>query len=93
MRLPVLRRGKIFKMEGVVLPDGQVIKEIEDRGYRYLFVLETDRLKEKQMKGLFSKKYKQRLKLVLKPKLSEKNKIIAANPWTVAILRYSSGLV
>jgi len=93
VRLPVLRRGKIFKMEGVVLPDGQVIKEIEDRGYRYLFVLETDRLKEKQMKGLFSKKYKQRLKLVLKPKLSEKNKIIAANPWTVAILRYSSGLV
>ena len=60
---------------------------------RYLFVLGTDRLKEKQMKGLFSKKYKQRLKLVLKPKLSGKNKIIAANPWTVAILRYSSGLV
>ena len=37
---------------------------------RYLFVLGTDRLKEKQMKGLFSKKYKRRLKLVLKPKLS-----------------------
>ena len=34
MRLPVLRPGKIFKMEGVVLPDGQVIKEIEDRGCR-----------------------------------------------------------
>ena len=60
---------------------------------RYLFVLGTDRLKEKQMKGLFSKEYKRRLKLVLKPKLSGKNKIIATNPWTVAILRYSSGLV
>ena len=30
---------------------------------------------------------------MLKPKLSGKNKIIAANPWTVAILRYISGLV
>ena len=35
----VLKRGKIAKMEGVVLPDGQVMKEIEDRGYRYLAIL------------------------------------------------------
>ena len=32
----VLKRSKIAKMEGVVLSDGQVMKEIEDRGYRYL---------------------------------------------------------
>ena len=31
----VLKRGKIAKMEGVLLPDGQVVKDIEDRGYRY----------------------------------------------------------
>ena len=30
----VLKRGKIAKTKGVVLPDGQVMKEIEDRGYR-----------------------------------------------------------
>ena len=53
-------------MEGVLLPDGQVMKEIEDRGYRYLGILETDHLKEKEMKDLFSKEYKRRLKLVLK---------------------------
>ena len=76
----VLKRGKIVKMEGVVLPDGQVMKEIEDRGYRYLGILETDELKEKEMKDLFSKEYKCRLKLVLKSKLSGKNKIMAANP-------------
>lgn len=67
----VLKRGKIVKMEGVVLPDGQVMKEIEDRGYRYLGILETDQLKEKEMKDLNSKEYKRRLKLVLKSKLSE----------------------
>ena len=76
----VLKRSKIVKMEGVVLPDGQVMKEIEDRGYRYLGILETDELKEKEMKDLFSKEYKCRLKLVLKSKLSGKNKIVAANP-------------
>ena len=31
----VLKRGKIAKMEGVLLPDGQVMKEIKDRGYRH----------------------------------------------------------
>ncbi|XP_074616678.1 uncharacterized protein LOC141876074 [Acropora palmata] len=89
----VLKRGKIAKMERVLLPDGQVMKEIEDRGYRYLGILETDHLKEKEMKDLFSKEYKRRLKLVLKSKLSGKNKIMAAKTWAVAILRYSAGVV
>ena len=89
----VLKRSKIAKMEGVVLSDGQVMKEIEDRGYRYLGILETDHLKEKEMKDLFSKEYKRRLKLVLKSKLSGKNKIMAANTWAVAILRYSASVV
>ena len=40
----VLKHGKIVKMEGVVLPDGQVMREIEDRGYRYLGILKTDHL-------------------------------------------------
>ena len=31
--LLVLKRGKIAKMEGVVLQNGQAMKEIEDRGY------------------------------------------------------------
>ena len=72
----VLNRGYIAKMEGVLLPDGKVMKA---RGYRYLGILETDHLKEKEMKDLFSKEYKRRLKLVLKSKLSGKNKIMAAN--------------
>ena len=68
----VLKCGKIVKMEGVVLPDGQVMKEIEDRGYGYLSILEKDQLKEKEMKDLFSKDYKRRLKLVLKSKVEWK---------------------
>ena len=44
-------------------------------------------------KDLFSKEYKRRLKLLLKTKLSGKNKIMAVNTWAVAILRYSAGIV
>ena len=42
-------------------------------------------------KDLFSKEYKRRLKLLLKTKLSGKNKIMAVN--TLAVLRYSAGIV
>ena len=40
-----------------------------------------------------SRGFKRRLKLVLKSKLSEKNKIMAGNTWVVAILRYRAGVV
>ena len=89
----ILKRGKIVKMEGVVLPDGQVVKEIEERGYRHLGVQESDQLKEKEIKDLIAKEYKRRLKLVLKLKLNGKNKIKAVNTWAVSILRYSAGVV
>ena len=89
----VLKRGKIAKIEGIVLPDGQVMKEIDDNGYKYLGILEGEHLKEKEMKALVSKKYKRRLKLVLKTKLSRRNKIMAVNTWAVAVLRYSAGAI
>ena len=68
------------KMEGIVLPDGQVMKEIDNSGYKYLGILETDQLREKETKDLFSKEYKRhRPKLMLKTKLSGKNKIMAVD--------------
>ena len=75
----VLKRGKIAKMEGVVLPVWQVLKDIEERVYRYLGILETEKLKEKEVKDLCWKEYKRSLKLVLKSKLSGENKITAGN--------------
>ena len=53
--------------------------------YRYLGILETDYLKEKEVRDPCSKEYKGRMKLVLKTKLSRENKITAANTWAVAI--------
>ena len=49
--------------------------------------------KEKEMKKRFARKYKRRLKLVLKSKLNRKNKINAINTRTVSILRYGAGII
>ena len=85
----VLKRGKVDKCDGVTLPDGQMMKEIEENGYRYLGILELDRVKEQEMKEQFMKEYiKRKLKLVLRSKLNGKNKINAINIWAMALLRY-----
>ena len=65
-------------MEEIVLTDGQVEKEIDESGFKYLRIMETDQLKEKETKDLISKEYKRRLKLELKTKLSGKNKIMGS---------------
>ena len=89
----LLKRGKVVSSEGVSLPDGQVMKEIDDTGYKYLGILEYDKVKEKKMKDVFVAEYKRRIKLVLKSKLNGKNKILAINAWAVAVLRYSFGVL
>ena len=61
-------RGKI------VLPDRHVMNDISNSGYKYLGILETDQLKERETKDLFSKEYTRMLKLVLKTKLNGKIK-------------------
>ena len=80
-------------MEGILLQDGQEVKGIDDSGYKYTGILETDQLKEEETKDLFSKEYKRRLKIVPKKKLSGKKKIMAVNTWSVQIPRYSAGMV
>ena len=85
----LLKRGKVMSADGITLPDGQVMKEIDDTGDKYLGILEYDKMKEKKMKDVFVTEYERRLKLVLKPKLNGKNKIMAINTWAVAVLSSS----
>ena len=92
MGLLVIKRGKIVKMEGISLQDGQEVKGFDDSGYKYIGILQTDQLKEKETKDLFAEEYKRRLKIVPKTKLSGKKKIMAVNTWSVQIPRYSAGV-
>ena len=87
----LLKRGKVVSADGITLPDEQVMKEINDTGYKYLGILEYDEMKGEKMKDVFIAEYKRRLKLVLKSKLSGINKAI--NKWAVAVLRYGFGVL
>ena len=55
------------------------MKGIDETGYTYLEILETDKIKEKEMKGQFSKEYLRQLRLVLRSKLNGRNKIMTVN--------------
>ena len=89
----LMNRGKVVSSEGIELSDGEVMKDIEENGYKYLGVIEYDRIKETEMKESFGKEYERRLKLVLKSKLNGKNKIKAINVWAVSVMRYGAGII
>ena len=82
-------RGK--STDGIELPSGEKIK-IEADGYKYLRILEYDRVKEQEMKNNFRNEYFRSTKLILKSKLNGGNNIMALNTWAVSILRYSAGI-
>ena len=47
----VVRKDVKVKSVGIELPDGEVIKEFDEKGYKYLGILQSDTVMEKQIKG------------------------------------------
>ena len=43
----IMGRGKVIRTDGIRLPDWQGMKDIDEAGYTYLEILETDKIKEK----------------------------------------------
>ena len=89
----ILKKGKLFKFDGIHLPNQEIMKELDENGYTYLGILELDEIKEHEMKIKVTAEYKRRLRLILKSKLNGKNKIQAINTWVVALLRYGAGII
>ena len=86
----IMNRGKVKSTDGIELPSGEKVREIEEGGYKYLWILEYDRVKEQEMKSKFRKEYFRRTKLILKSKLNGMNKIMALHTRAVSILRYGA---
>ena len=89
----IMNRGKVKSTDGIELPSGEKIREIEEGGYKYLGILEYDRVKEQEMKDKFRNEYFRRTKLILKSKLNRRNKIMALNTWAVSILKYCAAIL
>ena len=88
-----MERGNVTGTDGIRLPSGEHMKDIDETGYTYLGILEADKIKEKEMKETFSKEYLRRLRLILKLQPNGRNKIMAVNTWVVSVIRYGAGIM
>ena len=87
----MIEKGKIVKSVGIELPDGKVIKRLQEgESYNYLGILEADRLLGEEVKLKVIKNYFRRLKKVLKSKLNGGNLV---HSWEVSLLRYSAAFI
>ena len=57
----VSKRRKVSECEGIVLQNGDVMKSTEEDGYKYLEILELDRVMDEEMRNKIKKEYVRRL--------------------------------
>ena len=86
-----MKQRKLIKSNGIRLSNGETINEVDEKGYKYLGILELDKVKEKEMKKILRAEYLRRAKLVMRSKLHGRNKIKATNTWAVSLMRYEAG--
>ena len=90
----IQKRGKVVRSEGIKLPDEKVIKSLQDnKGYKYLGILQVDRVRGQEMKDNITKEYKRRVRKVLETKLNGENMIKGINIWAVSLIRYSAAFL
>jgi hypothetical protein len=89
-----LKRGKISEGGDLPLYDGTLIKELdEDRGYKYLGILQSDVNNKEKAKDIATKEYYRRIRLIMKSELNAGNSIRAINIWAIPVVRYTAGIV
>ena len=93
IRILTMKKGKVVRCEVIKLPNCEVMKEVEKEGYAHLGIIKLDKIKQNETKEKTMKGYKRKLRLILKSKLNEKNKITAINAWAVAVFRYGAGML
>ena len=60
-----MKRGKKIEDEGISMPDGQLLQDLGEESYKYLGILEADRIKMEDMKEKVRKEYYRRIRKVL----------------------------
>ena len=88
-----IEAGVRKESDGISLPTGEVIREVENDGNKYLGVLEGCDIEHKKMKELVTDEYLRRVKSVARSKLYSRNLFNAVNSWAVSVVRYSAGIL
>ena len=89
----IMKRGKVAESDGLCMPDGTMMRNIEEGGYKYLGILEVDGIEHDEMKEQLKKEYIRRVRNVLKSKLNGGNIISAIDSRAVSIVRYGAGII
>ena len=69
------------------------MREVSLAGYKYLGVLQSDSIMNREMKEKVKSEYIRRVKKLLIPQLNEGNVIAGMNAWAVGIIRYEAGVL
>ena len=86
----VMKSSKQHMTDRMELPNHIKIRTHgENETNKYLGILETDTIKQVEMKNKIRKEYLRRTKKLLEIKLSCRNLIIGINAWAVPLVRYS----
>ena len=89
----IVKRGKVVKCDGIVKPGNEIMKGLEEEGYKYLGILEIDNVKHEEMKEKLKREYIRRVRSILKSKLNGGKIIQAINARAVSIIRYGAGII
>ena len=84
----VLRKGKMVQTEGIELPDGKHMREVNLDGYKHLRVSQLDSIMNREIKEKVKSKYIRRVKKLLRLQLNGGNVITGMIAWAVGIFRY-----
>ena len=88
-----IKNGKRVECEGVMLPSGDVMKDVDEGGYKYLGVLQNEVQMSKEMKERIEKEYLRRVILLARSKLYAGNLIRGINAWAIGVVRYTAGIL
>ena len=82
------KSDKRHMTEGVELPNQVVIRTLEEKkAYKYWDILETDTIKQAEMKEIFFKVYPRGTRKLLETKLYSRNLANGINTWSVPLVR------
>ena len=87
------QKEKKTRWEGIQLPNGEEIGEAGAGGYKYLGVLELDKIMCDEMKRKVKEVYQKRVTPLMKTHLNGKNLFQALNTWAISVIRYSAAFL
>ena len=88
-----LERERPVRSEGIELPDVERMKKVDQEGYKYIGVLQLNKIMNKEMKESIGNEYNMRVKLICKSSLNVGNFISGMNDWPIGVMSYSGGII